>query len=114
MSIKTTIEHNGTEYLGEVGTICQTMLGFEGHGIFTFVLEFDFGGTGQGAGNYSLTGERAIEAMKAVLRIVGVNSWEKLRGQRAVALRTSHNGLIEGLANIDTGKCFIFSEVFGG
>jgi hypothetical protein len=42
----------GYEMKEELGLIRKTFLGYESHGMFTFVIEFDFGGSGQAFGNY--------------------------------------------------------------
>jgi len=84
----------------ELGKVSYTKLGFEDHGILTFVIGFDFGGHGQGFGTYCLDtfknqnvcelGKRelifkaaAIEGIKRVLKAFGVNLWEELVGKTA-------------------------------
>lgn len=113
MGIMTTIDHRGKTYSGEVGTIADTFLGTEDHGIFTFMLTFDFNGSGQGAGNYFLR-ENTAKMLQGVIDVLGVRSWEKLKGQQAVALREDHGGLIVGIANLDTGKAVTFEELAHG
>lgn len=46
--------NNVNEYELRNAKIRHTMLGIEDHGIFTFVLDLDYGGSGQGAGMYCL------------------------------------------------------------
>lgn len=77
------------------------------------MLDFDFQGSGQGAGNIAL-GEKTADLIVSICRTLGVESWEKVEGQRAVVLRQSEHGLIVGIANIDTGKSLVFTEVFSG
>jgi hypothetical protein len=69
-----------------------TLLGYEDHGILTCFLYLDYGGTSQGFGGYTLdeydeTVKRRIPTVYGmkfvteILRVVGVDSWEKLKGQ---------------------------------
>ena len=129
MSVTLTLEHNGTKYSAEINIIKSTRLGTEDHGIFTAMLMCEGAGTGVGVGGYSLdtpAPERkpgssrvgtafGMEWLMRVMRIVGVESWEKLPGQRVLILfpeTSSHLGLSPvGIANIDTGKALIFSEL---
>ncbi len=75
--------------------ITGTMLGVEDHGILTCYLYLDYGDHGcQSFGGYSLDrfdGPREAKTMRTgtaygmefvarVLRVVGVDSWEKLKG----------------------------------
>jgi hypothetical protein len=60
--------------------ITSTMLGFEDHGILTCMLHLDYGGMNQGFGGYSLK-YYGIEFIEKVLRAVGVETWEELRGK---------------------------------
>ena len=82
----------------ELGKITNTMLGKEDHGIFTFVLYFDFGDSGQGFGTYRLDKynkkkEEAegsafgLEAIMRVLEAVGVDTWEELPGNEMWVIR---------------------------
>lgn len=59
----------------------RTMLGFEDHGIFTaFVFVND--GTGvQGFGGRFLKGDFTDQFITGVLKVVGVDTWEELRGK---------------------------------
>lgn len=70
----------------------STMLGWEDHGIFTFSLYLDYGGSGQGAGGYALDRyEKKIDkrvgwsggiaVLMRILKVVGVEKWEDLPGQ---------------------------------
>ena len=75
--------------------IRSTMLGVEDHGIFTFVLNLDYGGSGQGFGTFCLDEPLkkdgkflgrvgtavGMDAIMKVLDVIGVGSWEKLPGQ---------------------------------
>lgn len=81
----------------------STFLGVEDHGIFTFNLMLDYGGSGQGFGSYGLdaweelAGRRVgtaygLEMIKAVLQVVGVEKWEDLEGQ-LVRARQTHSSV---------------------
>lgn len=73
--------------------ITRTMFGIEDHGILTFYLHLEGDGWGQGYGGYSLDGydestkERSIGygggliAMKKIMEVVGVRTWEDLPGK---------------------------------
>jgi len=75
--------------------ITSTMLGIEDHGILSFYLYLDYGGSGQGAGGYSLdtpikTGNtflrrvgtaEGLSLIMEILEIVGVGKWEDLPGK---------------------------------
>ena len=72
--------------------IIDTMLGFEDHNIFTFMLTFEMDGTGQGYGGYALDkwdeirhkrigSKLGTEAVMRILKTVGVDKWERLKGQ---------------------------------
>jgi len=73
-------------------TIKSTMLGYEDHGIFTAILNLDYGGAGQGFGLCFLdayndkTKERegtafGMQFIIEVMKVVGVESWESLKGK---------------------------------
>jgi hypothetical protein len=72
--------------------IDRTFLGIEDHGIFTFILYLDYGGSGQGYGTHALDNfDKKLEArvgtafgcefIMQVLQTVGVYSWEELKGK---------------------------------
>jgi hypothetical protein len=74
--------------------ITRTMLGVEDHGIMTFMLSIEWdGGVAAGFGGIALdrrlpddtrvaTGDgRGYQAIRQVLEVVGVHTWEKLPGQ---------------------------------
>ena len=97
----------------ELGRIETTMLGTEDHGIFTFMITLDFGGTGQGFGGYALdtpTGRGlrfkgrhgtafGMEAIMQLLDAAGVESWEDLKGKEVWAYRDRDGlgGMIKGI-----------------
>jgi hypothetical protein len=76
--------------------IKSTMLGTEDHGIFTFTLNLDYGGSAQGAGMYALDepqkdkkGEflgrfgtaNGMQTIMDILDCLEVSSWEALIGE---------------------------------
>ncbi len=72
----------------------STQLGSEDHGVMTFWLILDYGGSGQGFGGFCLDGKGnegdaprrrvgtafGLQAIMEVLRVTGVGTWEKLPG----------------------------------
>ncbi len=84
----------------------STMLGSEDHGILTAYLRLNYGGSGQGFGGYALdrftgpgssAGERVgtaygMEFIRRVMKTVGVEKWEDLKGKHCRA-RMEDNGV---------------------
>ncbi len=59
----------------------STMLGFEGHGIMSFMLHFSYGGSvSQGLGGWVLGG-KAFDIIPKILKTLDVETWEDLPGQ---------------------------------
>lgn len=72
----------------------STFFGTEDHGIFTAWLTLSYGGSGQGFGGYRLDGPiqqngrlkgrvgtaYGMQFVMEILRVLGVESWEKLKG----------------------------------
>lgn len=122
MSIAITVDHEGRTYLGEVGKVERTLLGYEDHGIFTLYLYLDFAGSSQGAGGYflddydkekdcripTLSGMRWI---MEVMACVGAREWENVKGTTLVALREEPYGAIKGLARLDGSRVLIFADI---
>src|SRR5213594_3604403 len=102
----------GDKTHAELGRIERTMLGTEDHGIFTFMIQLDFGGTGQGFGGYALDQPKGraqnykgrhgtafgMEAIIKLLDAVGVESWEDLKGKEVWAYgdKDGLDGIIKG------------------
>lgn len=61
--------------------ITGTSLGFEGHGIMTCFLFLEWDGGGVGFGGYALENKDGITFIKATLGVVGVETWEELKGK---------------------------------
>lgn len=102
----------------------STFLGIEDHGIFTGVIDLDYGGSGQGAGTLALdymdsdSDKRAESTPGGVhrwvvgcLRAFGVDQWEKIPGRTVIAI--IEGGMVRGLKPLPTepGGIFMFSEV---
>jgi hypothetical protein len=76
----------------ENARITDTFLGIEGHGMFTFIIQLDFKEWSQAFGTYAIdtfnteTKQRdpsavAGYAIARILKIAGVDQWEKLEGR---------------------------------
>jgi hypothetical protein len=86
--------------------ITSTMLGIEDHGIMTFMLHLDYGGSGQGAGGYVLDtpikkngkfshrqGVAAgMDIILKILELLNVGKWEDLPGHYC-RVRSSHSSV---------------------
>lgn len=115
-----TVEHDGETYDGQYMTIRRTTLGIEDHGILTAWLHLEGGSCGQGFGGRGMdkpNGDRGprvgssygTDYILQILRVVGVDSWEKLSGQQVIALRDKDfpYGAIVGLAHPIEDRVFI-------
>lgn len=65
--------------------ITRTMLGFEDHGILTYMLHLDYGGAGPGAGGICLGNRHEAppifgEHVAGILKTLEVDEWEQLPG----------------------------------
>ena len=72
--------------------ITGTHLGYEDHGIFTFMLNLKYGGSGQGAGGWALDSydkkldkrigtKLGMDLIIEILKVLEVEKWEDLPGQ---------------------------------
>ncbi len=103
------------------GKILSTTLGYEDHGIFTFCLHLDFGGSGQGAGSYALDSYRkdlgkrvgtasGMDMIIAILNTVGVETWEELKGKY---IRVKHDGeRVHAIGNLLEEKWLNFPDFY--
>lgn len=103
--------------------ITDTMLGREDHGIMTFMLYLEWGRSACGYGGYALDqydrkeDERVfsasgLEAVSKILEVVGVRTWEELKGQYC---RIEDNGWgekIDKIGNLMEEKWFNIREFF--
>lgn len=108
-----TIEHNGNTYHGETGTIIETTLGIQTHGILTAMLDIE----GQSswsvmAGGYQLEGASGFGTaqIRAILQTMKVDSWEKLHGASVIAVFDPDSDICVGIAHPIAGDPLIFAE----
>ena len=99
----------------------RTTLGIQDHGIFTFMLMMDCGSFHQGAGGYALdhnpahisgskrvATEYGMAMIMAILRIVGVDTWEELPG-KAIRLKIE-SGTIVAIGNLLNDEWLHFKD----
>lgn len=60
----------------------KTMLGYEDHGIFTYMLTLDYGGSGQGFGGICMGGNYTDAHIQKILKTLKLEKWEDLRGTK--------------------------------
>lgn len=120
------VTHEGKTYYGHIATIESPTLWYEDHGILTAFLHLRWDGVGVCVGGYALDRSLGLEShykregtaygldhIMALMRVVGVSSWEKLKGQRVIVLFESEHSLGSspvGLANVDSDSVFILRE----
>ena len=120
-TFRATLEYQGTEYGARLMRIQDTFLGVEDHGIFTFILRCQAGSIGMGVGTYGLdaydkeVSERVPTAMglglvMEVIRVAGVQCWEKLRSTDILVLSQGNDSTARGIANRYGTRVLIFSE----
>lgn len=104
--------------------ITSTMLGIEDHGIMSFYLYLDYGGSGQGAGGWCLdtpieqggTFIRRIGTaggltlIMEILKIANVEKWEDLKG-KYIRVKSDY-GKVHAIGNILTDKWLDFEQFF--
>lgn len=83
----------------------STNLGFEGHGVFSFMLHLDYGGGGQGFGGYALGGEYTNQVIKGILKTLDVENWEDLPGT-FVRVKREQRGKIHEIGHLLDDKWF--------
>ena len=108
-----------------IGKIESTQLGVEDHGIMTFWLLFNFGGSEQGFGGccldtYSEEEKRMIgtaagmDIIMQILEVCGVSDWEDIKGKTLYALYdTDRVGQkIQGIKGLpfESNKSFLLRE----
>lgn len=101
--------------------ITDTFLGIEASGIFTFAIGVEFEGGACYIGNYCLSytkdgklyyKAKNSEAICRILKVVGVDSWEHLKGQY---IRVEVNGWgtgIHTIGNLMKDEWFNLKEFF--
>lgn len=94
--------------------ITATSLGYEDHGILTCWPTLDYTGSGQGFGGYGLDAPPEKRAsgydrqpsvvagfwIARILKTVGVEKWEDLKGKYVRVSRTDDWGPVEGIGHI--------------
>jgi len=103
--------------------ITDTFFGREDHGIFTFYIFVEFGGYGCGIGGYALDTydkekdkryvcNESMEAISRILETVGVDSWEKLKGQYIRVIDNGWGSTIDEIGNLMSDQWFNIREYF--
>jgi hypothetical protein len=125
-----TIEHGGSTFMGHIGTIKATSLGYEDHGILTASLTVEWQGGGVSVGGFCLDTPRDRQAkdyarkgtaygLDHVIRLmetVGVDRWEDLKGKQVIVLfdgptRSTLGLMSRGIASTtDESKVFVLKE----
>jgi hypothetical protein len=101
--------------------ITGTSLGFEDHGIFTFSIHLDYGGSGQTAGGYCLDSydkqlekrvgsPLGIDLISEILKVVEVSTWEQLKGKHIRVVASDSN--VISIGNLLKDKWITFEEFF--
>jgi hypothetical protein len=116
----------------KIAKIESTFLGTEDHGIYTFYLTLNYGGSVQAAGGYALDDvhhtekknewghdeiirlgtEEGMRSVIACIEVCGVDCWERIKGRTVMAL--IENDRVVGLEPLPTesGKPFLFADIF--
>lgn len=109
----------------QIAKIRSVRLGPEDHGIFTCIVDLDYGGSGQGAGMYAFdqynpeTKEREATAfgLQWIMRLMqacNVTDFSEIAGTTLIALREDgYHGKVIGFRPLPTGggREFLFSEL---
>lgn len=113
---------NSTEINNAI--IKDTMLGYEDHGILTFMLFVETSGYQCGVGGYVLDNydkeqkrripvAKSMEAITKILNVVGVKRWEDLKGQYIrIKSAAGWSAKIKEIGNIMTDKWFNMEDFF--
>ena len=93
----------------ENARIESTMLGRDDHGILTFWLILDFGGSSQGFGGYFVDHDDVLwYCVGRILDIVKVEHWEDLRGKY---IRARHSlDKVVAIGNVIADEWFYISD----
>lgn len=104
--------------------IKATMLGIEDHGILSFMIHLDFGGTGQGYGGWCLDDldptdkhhriqtPMTGELVQGVITVIGVTKWEDLPGKHCRIKRAAgYHGTILAIGHFMKDQWFSFQSV---
>lgn len=105
-----TVECDGTKYEMHLATVQESFLGQEDHGIFTWILTLDYGGSHQGAGTYSLNNPTNLgRHIQELCKFFGTD-WNRIAGRRVFALKESHSGVVRGFMDERQTKMVFFSD----
>lgn len=107
----------------ENGKITGTMLGVEDHGILTFYLSIEFENGACAFGGYALDGYdeaskkrvaagSGLQSIVEVMKCVGVEKWEDLRGQYIRCEHEGWGGRIIRIGNLLKDQWFSPEEFF--
>lgn len=121
---------NGVAYKAHYMSVKSTFLGYEDHGILSFNLDCESdSGYGVGVGGIALDGAptkdggsrtpspQGMALISELIRVVGVESWEAIRGKGLLVLFEGSSGWCGrcvGIANPMTGKTLVFSTFLEG
>lgn len=106
----------------ENAMITSTFLGYEEHGILTFLIELKGNGWGVGFGNCALDecsgGKRipvseGLECISTILKTVGVDKWEDLKGKYVRVETNGYDCTVTKIGHILKDKWFDLDEFFG-
>lgn len=88
--------------------IVSTLLGYEGHGILTYMIYFGYDGhSTQGIGGYALGKEYTTKVIEGLLKTLDVESWEKLKGTYVrIEKENGGNGKILKIGHLLKDKWF--------
>lgn len=136
------IDIGGNGYTMHLGLIESTSLGTNDHGVFDLWLNLDYGdSSGQGFGGYVLdepvfdgimslghpndkTGEfkgrvgtaAGMEYIMTVMKVVGVSTWEEVKGKMIYALKKRQKGewsTVVGIAAVNSPESnYLLAEEF--
>lgn len=104
----------------------RTNLGINDHGCMSVDLTLSYGSTGQVFGGYAIDGKPAERNyacerrpsilcgafIKAILRVVGVDTWEQVKGKH-VRARIGRGGLVVAIGNLLDDRWFDPQLVYG-
>lgn len=103
--------------------ITGTMLGYEDHGIMTFFVYLEWDGGGVGFGGYALDkfdkeqDKRvgvgySMDLLKEIMEVVGVQTWEQLKGKHVRVDSEGWGGKALGLGNLLKDKWIYPKDFF--
>ncbi|ALY10864.1 hypothetical protein WILDE_82 [Arthrobacter phage Wilde] len=115
-AIETTATVNGVEYRLEVATIEATELGENDHGMIDAGLRLRMRSTGIVFGGYRLDHPTdngpegtawGLQYLMEIMKVVGVDRWEKLVGRQVYFMEPADRGWDVGIASLDGTRYFI-------